>query len=162
MEALKEITSRSLPQIRVSQTFLPNISESHKKSDNEVSIYTGELTAQGLVENVVKIRKAFVALPDGYYDILIERIKANGFSDSRLEDAVNHVIETCPYPTPTIANFISYDKTVNVMTYDEIMKKADKGEITWGQYRSVKLIGRPRPVWVHVNDVEKLKHLIEN
>ena len=77
-----------------------------------VSIYKGVLTTQGIIEGVAIIKKSFPSLPVDFYDILIDRLKANGFNDDRLKAAVVHVIDTCVYPTPTIANFISYDKKI--------------------------------------------------
>jgi len=78
-----------------------------------ISIYKGKLTQQSVLKNIAIIKKAFPLLPLDFYDVFIDRIKANGFTDERLTDAVNHVIDTCPYPTPTIANFISFDKKIS-------------------------------------------------
>jgi len=55
-----------------------------------------------------KIKKAFPSLSGDFYDILCERIKENNFSDKELINAINHVIDTCIYPVPTIANFILF------------------------------------------------------
>ena len=62
------------------------------------------------MKNTVKIKNAFPTLPVEFYDILCERLKANGFTDERLTNAVNGVIDTCKYPTPTVAHFMSYDE----------------------------------------------------
>jgi hypothetical protein len=63
-----------------------------------------------LTSNIAKIKKAFPALPVEFYDILCEKIKEHNFTDHRLVKAVNHVIDSCIYPTPTIAQFITFDK----------------------------------------------------
>jgi hypothetical protein len=57
-----------------------------------------------------KIKNSFPSLSAGFYDILCDRLKANNFTDEKLQNAVNHVIDTCIYPIPTIANFISFNK----------------------------------------------------
>jgi hypothetical protein len=80
--------------------------------DNTVSIYKGNLTDKGIIEGVAVIKKAFPALPLDFYDVLIDRLRVNEFSDNRFRDAVVYVIDVCVYPTPTIANFISYDKRI--------------------------------------------------
>jgi hypothetical protein len=77
-----------------------------------VSVYRGELTTQGIIQNISRIKLTFPCLPIEFYDILTDRLKVHGFSDARLTDAVLHVIDTCKYPTPTIADFITYDKRV--------------------------------------------------
>ena len=70
---------------------------------------TNKLTKQCLTRGIVVIKKAFPSLPKSFYEIFIERLKANGFTDEKLNKAINHVIDNCKYPTPTIANFISFD-----------------------------------------------------
>lgn len=87
-----------------------------------VSRYKGVLTEKGIVEGVAVISKTFPALPVGFFDILIDRIKACRFSDERFHDAIVNVIDTCHYPTPTIADFIQFDKRIpcfNNMLTDE-------------------------------------------
>ena len=85
-----------------------------------ISCYRGPLTSLAIVNYIALIKKAFPALPLGFYDVLTDRLTEHGFCDDRFRDAVIHVIDTCPYPTPTIANFISYDKKIpcfnNVVT----------------------------------------------
>lgn len=70
----------------------------------------GKITSKGLAENMIKIQHAFPTLPTEFYDILLERMKAKGFTDERLTNAVNFVVDTCKYPTPTIAHFIAFDE----------------------------------------------------
>jgi hypothetical protein len=115
---------------------------------NEISLYSGELTPKVVIDNVSKIKKAFPTLPTGFYDILSDRIKDKGFCDERLTDAVNHVIDNCPYPTPTIANFISYDKTVKFKTWNDMTR-----DDLWNAYVAVKFPDRPLVVWIHKNDI---------
>jgi len=86
----------------------------------ELSLYSGELTAQQVVKSIAMLKKSFPALPEGFYEVLSNRIKDNNFCDDRLRDAVKHVIDTCVYPTPTIANFISFDRKVKLYTYKEV------------------------------------------
>ena len=96
---------------------------------------------------------AFPALQPEFFDILAKRIKANGFSDDRLTDAVNNVIDNCTYPTPTIAQFISFDRRYKIYNYDEYCKLCSEG---FGElYQPIKFKDRPKPVWIHVNDIEQ-------
>ena len=57
-----------------------------------------------------KIKKAFPALPKEFYEVLSERLKANGFDDVKLIKCVDGVIDTCIFPTPTVGHFINYAK----------------------------------------------------
>lgn len=66
-----------------------------------------------------KIKKSFPSLEAEFYDILCDRLKENEVTDNELTEAVNHVIDTCIYPTPTIAQFITYiqDKRDSIPTF---------------------------------------------
>ena len=85
-----------------------------------LSAYSGELTQPALVESVARVKATFPQLPPEFFKILIERVKDKGFSDKRLIDAVNHVIDTCQYPNPTMANFLSFDKRIKVYSYNDV------------------------------------------
>ena len=39
---------------------------------------------------------------------MCERVKEHQFTDNEFTRAVNHVIDTCNYPTPRIAEFITF------------------------------------------------------
>ena len=122
---------------------------------NELSIYHGELTANAVISSVADIKKAFPALPSGFYDILTDRIKETGFCDTRLRDAVNFVIDNCPYPTPTIANFISFDRTVKFRSHEEMCKEALTYQQVWKEWMPVKFPNLPKTVWIFANDIVK-------
>lgn len=68
-----------------------------------------KLSAQSK-KHLVKLTKAFPNMPksDEFMVILKERLEANNFTDEMVENAVNHIIETCAYPT--ISDFIMYKK----------------------------------------------------
>jgi hypothetical protein len=86
-----------------------------------------DISVPAQIEAVKTLKNAFPALPKGFYDIMIDRMRANGFSDDRMRDAVANVIDTCLYPTPTIANLISWDRRVKLYTYQEVCDMIDKG-----------------------------------
>jgi hypothetical protein len=138
-----------------------NLQESSlKKSEQatELSIYRGELTPQCLVESMATIKKGFPSLPGGFYDLLCDRVKENGFSDERLRAAVANVIDTCIYPTPTIAQFISFDRKIKLNTYEDMLKKMNEyGPEIWNSYKQVMLSGRIKPVWILIDEVNKYK-----
>ena len=115
-----------------------NTLATEQDNDGSISLYTGVLTPQCVVSASIKLKNTFPALPKGFYDVLNDRIKEKGFSDQRLMDAVNHVIDTCVYPTPTIANIISFDKRIKLYTHNEVLAIVDKG----GSFDDFKVIER--------------------
>ena len=131
---------------------------SNNEGNLSLSTYTGELTKKTIDESLMRIKFAFSDLPIEFYLILQERVKSHNFSDNRLLDAVNNVIDNCIYPKPTIAQFISFDRRIQVFTHDQMCKKqSEYGLEIWNSYKAVKLDGMIKPVWIHVNDIEKYK-----
>jgi hypothetical protein len=128
-----------------------------KKEDHyELSAYNDKLTKPVIVEMSIVIRESFPALPKGFYDIFSDRIVANNFTDQRLRDAVTHVIDNCIYPTPTIAQFISFDKHIKLYTYNQVLKLNDElSGNAFKFYRPVRIGENKTPVYAHVNDIEK-------
>src|ERR1035437_1971497 len=66
------------------------------------------LTTECLTKNLEIIHKAYPSLSEGFYEIFCERIKKHLFTDWELTRSVEHVIDTCKYPQPLIAEFISF------------------------------------------------------
>lgn len=106
---------------------------------NSLSVYSGELKPETVLESIKKIRSAFPSMSNDFYNIFMERLKDKGFSDKRLKDAVNYVIDTCQYPTPTLANFLSFDKRVKILTYHELCAKVTNGEDKFDRYAKIKI-----------------------
>lgn len=145
------------PAMKSLKQSYPNIST--KETHFEMSVYKGELSKIAIVEGSVKIRKCFPDLDPGFFDIFSDRLKENNFSDERLKDSINHVIDNCIYPKPTIAQFISYDKKIKLYTYNQVlqMNQEFSGK-AFNYYKAVKVQeGQKTPVYVHVNDVEIYK-----
>lgn len=123
-----------------------------------ISLYTDDPAGvKDIIKAATVIKKSFPSLPQGFYDILGDRIRANNFTAQRLRDAVTHVIDNCVYPTPTIANFISFDRTLKFKTHEEMCKEALTYEQIWKQWLPVKFPNLPRAVWVFENDIVKYK-----
>lgn len=106
----------------------------------ELSLYNDPLTTKGIVDNIRRIKSAFPDLPAEFYDVFTDMIQQDKFTDARLKDAVNHVIRTCIYPRPTIAQFISYDKRKKVFNYLDMCKKVDEyGGKIWVHFYMIDL-----------------------
>jgi len=132
-----------------------NISELIIKNNHcELSIYNDNLTTDNVIENVSKIKKAFPILSAGFFDIFQERLKNKGFTDQKLNDAVNYVIDNCIYPTPTIANFLSFDKHIKLYTYDQMLQMPDV-KFAFEIYRPIKMTGREKPLYASKENIKK-------
>jgi hypothetical protein len=135
---------------------LPKCSQARSELNGEISLYEGKLGARCLVDSIATIQKAFPSLPIGFFDVFTDRLADNGFSDDRLKDAVRHVIDTCIYPTPTIAQFISFDKKIKIYKYPEIVQMVDDGDSNaFRRYKRIIMKGLPEAVWIHINDIAK-------
>lgn len=81
-----------------------------------------------------------------------ERLIAKGFTNKRVTDAVNYVIDTCKYPTPTVADFVGYDKKVKLYTYNEACNELGIGLQLDREFAPVKVNGLEKPLWVRKVD----------
>lgn len=118
----------------------PNIS-GLKLNNGEWSIssYAGTLEPKTVASEAAKLKKAFPALSGDFFGILYERLEANGFCDKRLIDAINHVIDNCPYPTPTIAQILSFDQRTKLYTYDQMLDYVHQHGVTTEKFELVKI-----------------------
>lgn len=92
------------------------------ENKNQLSLYQpGKVSAKILADCIIEVKKAFPKLPVGWYDVLERMLDDEKFSDKRLIDATKNLIKNCVYPEPTIANIISFDRTVKVFTYNELL-----------------------------------------
>ena len=95
-----------------------------RQDKNEISVYkSGAVSPDVLASGIKMIAQSFPKLTKGWYEVLKEMMKDEGFNDNRFSDAVKSLIKNCPYPEPTIANIIGYDKTVKVFTYSDLQLK---------------------------------------
>lgn len=123
------------------QQYQQNISVENK----QLSIYFDKrLDPDTWAMEVIKLRKAFQGLNADWFDILLERAKDRGFTNKRLSDAVNHAIDSCKYPTPTISDIINFDRHIEALTEMELMEKCERMGLSYKhQYVCIDLNGRP-------------------
>ena len=74
--------------MKSSRELLPN---TLRLNQNEISVYSGELTPRCAINQVVRLQAAFPRLPASMHDLIIERAKIHGFSDQRLKIGRAHV-----------------------------------------------------------------------
>lgn len=86
---------------------------------NELSLYEGALSDVGIAKNMRKLQSAFPKQSKEFFNVLAERLIANGFTDERLADAVNNVIDTFQYKELNISDIVKFDKKIRLYTYSE-------------------------------------------
>jgi hypothetical protein len=118
-----------------------------------LSIYRGNLIdGPTCAQNVLRIQRAFPSLNAEFYDLLIERMKDKGFTNDRMISSVNHVIDNCQYPTPTLANFLSFDKRIKLLTYNQVCNLVTSQEAKFDNFTMVTI--NEKKFWVSNADKE--------
>jgi hypothetical protein len=82
------------------------------------------------METAVAIKRLSVAFPQmrkEFWDLLAERISANGFSSERLKRAVENVLDNFQYRQLNISDIIRYDRRVKLYTGSEFMDAQIRG-----------------------------------
>lgn len=112
--------------------------------ENEFSIskYQGQLTPSNLATQIKKLQVAFPKQPIEFFDLLVGRIKANNFTDERLTDAVNNVIDNFRYKELNIADIIKYDKREKLITYQQLVKLVSNGQEKMDSWEIVEIDNR--------------------
>ena len=96
--------------------------EWRKTQSNEISQYQGSLSDRGVAKNMRKLQSAFPKQSKEFFNVLAERLIANGFTDERLSDAVNNVIDNFKFKELNIADIVRFDKKMRLYNYQEACK----------------------------------------
>lgn len=139
--------------MRNSRQYLPSISQQIISQDNSISIYNDKLTAKHAGREVVRLRNSFPALAPEFTDILLGRIIEKGFTDQQLTDAINNLIDNFTYPTPTMANILSWDKRIKLFSYNEVAKKVTEEGANFSDFKKIHRNGKL--YWVLKTDYEQ-------
>ncbi len=126
-------------------------------TENGLSVYSGELTLKTVIQQNMRIKQAFPNLPNEWYEVFQNRIIENHFTNQRLIDAVNYVIDRCQYPAPTIAQFIQYDLKIPVKTYRELLVMLNDDKKVFDHYKAVKIESVDKPMYAREEDIKKFK-----
>lgn len=94
-------------------------------------------------------------MSDEFFDLLTERIAKKGISADRLEYAVNQVLDNFTYKTLTIADIMSIDRKVEIMSYQEMVAECSKRGCTTNDFAPIRIGDEPKPFWVHKSDKVK-------
>ena len=88
------------------------------------SLYRDELADEADIRNAVMTLSSAFPLEDKeerarFFALLCNRMKANGFTKQRMQDAVNYLVDNFRYKQINIADVITYDKRVRLYTHQE-------------------------------------------
>ncbi len=84
-----------------------------------MSLYEGSLSDMGVAKNMRKLQSAFPKQNKEFFNVLAERLIANGFTDERLTDAVNNVIDNFQYKELNISDIVKFDKKIKLYNYSD-------------------------------------------
>lgn len=87
----------------------------------------------------MRIQKAFPKMTPEFFSLLAERVIENGFTEQRLKDAVNHVIDNFQYKELNISDIIRFDKKIKLYTYSEVSDLVTSGKACFDDF-SLKLV----------------------
>lgn len=108
-----------------------------------LSHYTGEnLDYKTIVKQADRLNDFFPRLTMGYFERFRERLLeiSHKFTNKKLIDAVNNVIDTYEYEFPPFAKIVKYDKRSRLYTRDEILKIQNEDDINiWDKVESKKI-----------------------
>lgn len=125
-------------------------------NESHLSIYDGNLTDTNIAVCLKKLQVSFPRQSATFFDVLTERIIANGFTDERLKDAVNYVIDNFAYKALNISDIIRFDKTIRLYTYNEVTAAVTRNELSFNDTIRRKI--GDRVYWIKKADAEKFGH----
>jgi len=139
------------------QVCLPN-TLINKGEAYEISVFKKTCTEVVQVQQVAKIKQSFPQLETSFFQVLLGRVRDLEMSDDRLAAAVNYVIDNCIYPTPTIAQFVGFDKSIELFDYQQSVKKNNELHGYFHKFhKAIRLQGHEKPFWAKVVDIEAYK-----
>ena len=123
----------------------------------QVSIYHKgkKATQEQLTRNIAKLEMAFPKMQGEFFKILLDRLDANNFSNKRLENAVNYVIDKFQYKELNVADVISWDRKINIYTYSQICNLIQKSMINGFEDTEIREINGTN-FWVLKSDLARL------
>lgn len=111
------------------------------KDEYSVSAYKGTLEPAVLGQNMNKLKVSFPKMSSEFFNVLAERIVANGFTNERLKDAVNHVLDNFQYKELTISDIVKFDKRVKLYTYNEVCVLVTKNQASFEDFEVKRING---------------------
>ena len=112
-------------------------------------------TPDEIAKSIKRLRAAFPKMGNGFFDVLYERLVKNGFTGQRLEDAVNHVIDSFQYKELNVADVVSFDKRAKLHTYNQMCNEIANGQAVMDEFQRLEVDGKN--YWVRKVDLINAK-----
>lgn len=137
MEKIQSVVRQTMNSLTTSDRALQGASQ----KTSEISLYTGCLSDRGIAVNLKKLKEAFPRMDPPFFNLLSERLIANGFSDQRLTDAVNSVIDNFEYKELNISDIVKFDKKVKLYTHSEATILVTSGKAAFDDFEKREVNG---------------------
>ncbi len=118
-----------------------------------LSLYSDMLTDVGIAKGIKKLQVSFPKQSAEFFNVLAERLIANGFTDKRLSDAVNNIVDNFQYKELNISDVIKFDKKIRLYDHNEYANEATK--IGGENFKIFKKING-KNYWAKISDIDKL------
>lgn len=112
-------------------------------------------SVQHIAQNIHRLSAAFPQMGADFFNILAERIAKRGLSAARLQYAIDQVIDNFTYQRLTIADVMSIDSRVELMTYSEMISECNKRGCSTNEYMPIYIGDEKKPFWVSLADKKK-------
>lgn len=109
----------------------------------ELSLYEhGEITADVAIVAIKKLTGNFSQTNAVVFDCFLELAREQGWSNKRLNDAVNNALCTIRYPSLTVADLMSYDRRRKIYTNAQMNELVNKGIKAYSLYNKTEINGK--------------------
>lgn len=130
--------------------------ELRKSGSSEISVFTAnEASDVQIAQTVKKLSVAFPDMKPQFFNLLAEQIAKSGFSSTRLDYALNTILNTFHYKQLTIADIMSIDVKCKVYSYTEMSCEVDKKGSAMSAYSPIWFGNAKKPHWVLTVDKER-------
>lgn len=111
-------------------------------SGYEISLYDKEvIEPKDIAVEMARLKTAFPKQNEAFFNLLAERLIKNGFSKTRLRDAVNHTIDDFAYKELNISDIVKFDKRIKLYTYNEVCVLVTKGQADFKDFEIREISG---------------------
>lgn len=80
-------------------------------------------------------------MSDDFFNVLAERIVANKFSNKRLQDAVNHILDNFQYKELNISDIVKFDKRAKLYSYNDVCNLVTRNQASFSDFQIVEIEG---------------------
>ncbi len=120
-----------------------------------ISLYNdgNALTPVEIAKNLKKLQVVFPKQSNEFFNVLTERLVANKFTEQRLRDAVNTIIDKFKYRELNISDIIQYDKQIKLYSYANVCYEISEHKASFKDFEKYKRI-RGQLFWVKKSDLD--------